>query len=89
MTYANHKVREVMGNRDVGMGEVLKSLPKIFSTDETEIMSVFEDWADEQAIIMSNKVTDYKYTYYKKFGVELPPSELDAYVIGPEFIPTT
>lgn len=88
-TYVSYKVFDIMENKEVSLNSVLKSLPKIFTHDKTEIMSLFETWADEQAIIMSNRVTEYQYAYFEKFGVELPASDLDAYYISPEFIPTT
>lgn len=88
-SYVNYKVFDIAENREVSLSVILKSLPKIFGSDETEIMAIFEAWADEQAIIMNNRVTEYKYAYFAKYGVELPASELDDYVIGPEFIPTT
>jgi len=70
-TYVSYKLYDKVDNIDVSLKEALSSIILIFGIEETELMSIFDVWADEQAKILNNKITDIRYKLFEKTGVEL------------------
>ena len=78
-TYVSYNLYDKIEKREVRLAEGLKSIITIFGIDEAELMGIFDVWADEQAIIMQNMITDCRYKLYEKTGMELKltPSDLN------------
>lgn len=84
ITYINLTLIENTSNREVKIAEVFKTLITVFSIDEAEMLVIFDEWAELQAVIVHNKVVDFKYAYFEKYGVPVPSSELEGYIINPD-----
>jgi len=78
-TYVSYKLYDKLECRDVGLKEAINIIRKIFSIEDSELMPIFDCWADEQATIIQNKITDIRYNFYEKTGVELDlmPNDLN------------
>ena len=70
-TYVSYKVLDKVDNVDVSSKQVIQNVILIFNIDETEIMNIFDKWADNQATLLNNKIADIRYKLYEQTGVEL------------------
>jgi phage I-like protein len=67
----SYKLYDKIDNVEVGLKDAMASIRVIFDIDEDELMSIFDKWADEQAIILNNQIADIRYKLYEETGVEL------------------
>lgn len=81
-TYVTYVLYDKTDKVEVGLPSVFKSITKIFGISESELTEIFDVWADQKAIELSNRITEYKFAYYEKYGVELPISEIKEQSIG-------
>jgi hypothetical protein len=70
-TYVSYKVLDKIDNVEVSLKQVIQNIILIFNIDETEIMGIFDKWADNQATLLNNKIADIRYKLYEQTGVEL------------------
>jgi hypothetical protein len=70
-TYVSYKLYDKIDNSEIGLKDVMASIRLIFDIDEDELMSIFDKWADEQAVILNNQIADIRYKLYEETGVEL------------------
>lgn len=70
-TYVSYKVLDKVDNVEVSLKQVIQNVILIFNIDETEIMNIFDKWADNQATLLNNKIADIRYKLYEQTGVEL------------------
>lgn len=70
-TYVSYKVLDKVDNVEVSSKQVIQNVILIFNIDETEIMNIFDKWADNQATLLNNKIADIRYKLYEQTGVEL------------------
>ena len=70
-TYVSYKVLDKVDNAEVSSKQVIQNVILIFNIDETEIMNIFDKWADNQATLLNNKIADIRYKLYEQTGVEL------------------
>ena len=78
-TYANFLLYDKTHKTEVGLSRALSELKKIFDISESEMLEIFDAWADEKAIEINNIITDYRYEHFQKTGLELKPEDLGVY----------
>lgn len=89
-TYTTYKLYDKIDKKEVPLKEALQSIKTIFNVNEDELFQVFDDWADEKAIEIQNKVTDLRYKIYEQTGLDLELTTndlnkmLDSFEIGSE-----
>ena len=70
-TYVSYKVLDKLDNLEVSLKQVIHNVILIFNIDETEIVRIFDKWADNQVTLLNNKIADIRYKLYEQTGVEL------------------
>jgi hypothetical protein len=70
-TYVSYKLYDKIDNIEVGLKDAIESIRIIFDIDEIELMKIFDKWADEQATIINNQISDIRYKLYEETGVDL------------------
>ena len=78
-TYVRYVLFDKIDKTEVRISDVFKVIIKIFEISIDEVNPIFDAWADKKAIEFNNRITDYKFAFYKKYGVEIEPTELNVY----------
>ena len=84
-TYTSFKILDIINNHEVSLSILIKDMVLLFDIDLEESGRIFDLWADAQIIKLNNTITDLRYKYYEKYGVELdltPPETNEALESG-------
>ena len=81
-TYVNYVLFDKTDKIEVSISSVFKHIVKIFEISVDDLKPIFDSWADKKAIELSNRIIDYKYAYYQKYGVELDSAYEDLNLIN-------
>jgi len=78
-TYVSYKLFNKETNTEVRIPTICKDLVKVFGIegDNADLLEYFNLWLEAKATIMNNRITDFKYAYYQKYGIEIPVGDIE------------
>lgn len=62
---------DLMDDSNVSVKNVLQSIKLIFDISETELTSIFDEWAEANKIELNNKLANIRNNLLAKTGIEL------------------
>ena len=84
-TSCGFKIYDIINNHEVSLTILINDIILLFDIDLEESGRMFDLWVDAQIIKLKNSITDLRYKYYEKYGVELdltPPETNEALESG-------
>jgi len=77
-TYNDFLIRDRIYDNDEKLSDVIKSIYEIFDISETEALSIFDIWCEQQDILLNNRIVVIKEILYKQgIDIELSATQMN------------
>ena len=80
-TFSSYLLKDRIREEEVKLSDVINSLKNIFTVSDEEIMTIFDEWADSQSILLNNRLVEIQERLYKiGVTVDLSPQQINTLI---------